>query len=339
MPARLKPAVAALCAATAFLLGGCDNSRPSHPAAAVTPKKPAPDADVAGDMAKLEKGLQEVKKRVAEIPARPAPAPMHGRPPKLAQMLMAAVSVDPTAAWRVGVRTLTPFHCQTPVAGIVRCQSNFSTVGRDGITGFLYIVIFDHDIDFDAEFGKVTRMVARKDGQTAYFARPTVGFVDEKGVEKQYRSRCTQYLGPTVNSQVDCLLLFDARTEIVAGVKPSQTSVSDDAAKAEALRDGQRALDIVALGTNLLNTLWAVQRSPAGDYDGADIPKTFGKLDFSTAGWYLHETDIFATMLFAGPYADRKSCLEDLPRAAASAAAQGYNGYKLTDCSFFKAAP
>ncbi len=60
---------------------------------------------------------------------------------------------------------------------------------------------------------------------------------------------------------------------------------------------------------------------------------------FSGAGWYVQRNDIFITALFGGPYKDKKSCLEDLPRAAASAKAQGDEGYSITECDYFDKEP
>jgi hypothetical protein len=277
--------------------------------------------------------LQPKETPASALPTRP-------RPPKLVQMLTYARAVDPSEAWEKGIRTLTPFDCKTPQSGIVRCQTTFARVGQDGPTGYLDVMIYDHDVSFEKEYTDIQAMTPAKGDQAAFFTQTDLTYTDvSSGTRKTNRSECKQEIGTTGNSQENCFVQFDGSTELVAGVKASHASTAKDGGKAEANEDSGRAFDILILGTDLLRNLWAVPQSPAGEYKEEDITNTYGRIMFSGPGWYVQRNDIFLIAVFGGPYTDQKSCLEDLPRAAASAKAQGDMGYEITECAYFQKEP
>jgi hypothetical protein len=118
------------------------------------------------------------------------------------------------------------------------------------------------------------------------------------------------------------MLLFDARTELVAGFEPqSGISISIGNGKFASARTIQNATALLQLGAEELADLYNVPQSASGDYNKQDLHIKYGAIKYSTPGWYL--SSVTSNSLSSGPYEDEASCKNDLVRVSESMAAQG----------------
>lgn len=259
---------------------------------------------------------------IASQAAAMALAPTVGpsRPAKLAQMLTDVMAVDPTKAFQFGVRALKPFNCTVVAAGITRCQMTFADVGEDGLAGYLDVLIRDNDVDFDTEFANLAKTVKVAPGQSPKSTDLNMTIVYGNGT-KTFPSRCQQTLGAK-NTEMRCMMLFDARTELVAGFLPQNgLSITIGNEHFEDVRTMQEATALLQLGAEELDALYRVPQAANGDYSKQDLHIKYGAIKYSKPGWYL--TNMLWTSLDSGPYDDEATCMADRVRVDRSIAAQG----------------
>jgi hypothetical protein len=260
------------------------------------------------------------------------------RPLKLAQMLTDSMAVDPTGAFTFNLRTLTPYSCVVVGPGVTRCQTTFGKVGSDGLAGYLDVIIRDQAVAFDTEFANVAKTVKVQPGQTPQTFQGPIEIKYGNGGTRSFNSECLQAMGDP-NSSIQCLMLFDTRTELVAGAAPQGGSnITVDQGKPTDPVAMALVTSILQLGAEQLAGLYNVSQSANGDYKTADLNIKDGAVKYTRAGWYWTNYD--SSSLSAGPYADEASCKSDQSRVSDSIAAQGASISQVPMfCTNFRLAP